>query len=142
MITSSLAVKATTALVSANNLWFGLSNSPAQDSGVFEGGSTNWSIESFLANLRNTLDRWFGLIVLILGIIMLFVGIYQIARGLMGKGNGQTNWLLTMLLVLVGGLFSVAGGWNLYKKAASGAYGSFEDMGKEEGSINHVNPNQ
>lgn len=60
---------------------------------------------------------------------MLIAAVWQIAKGLMDQGRGQTNWFMVVLLFLVGGAF-MYGGFNFAENMASGGKKTIEDLGK------------
>ena len=74
------------------------------------GGSA--SIGTFLGKFQETLANYGGIATSIIGIAMVIVAIYQIAKGLMSGGKGQTNWVMTIALLLIGGALALMGGWN------------------------------
>lgn len=69
------------------------------------------SIGQFLASFQATLARYGSIAVSIIGVAMVVVAIYQIAKGLMSGGKGQTNWVMTIALLLIGGALALTSGW-------------------------------
>ena len=62
-------------------------------------------IASQLGNTAASLATWGNWIILILGIAMIIVGVYQLAKALISHGKGQPpNWFIIIGLLLVGGL--------------------------------------
>lgn len=62
-------------------------------------------IRDILQSLANSLGTWGNIIVLILGIAMIIVGVYQLAKALISHGKGQPpNWFVIIGLLLIGGL--------------------------------------
>lgn len=62
-------------------------------------------IKDILQNFANSLGTWGNIIVLILGIAMVIVGVYQLAKALISHGKGQPpNWFVIIGLLLIGGL--------------------------------------
>lgn len=63
------------------------------------------NIGTILQNLSHNMASWGNIIVLILGIAMLIVGVYQLAKALISHGKGQPpNWFVIIGLLLIGGL--------------------------------------
>lgn len=96
-----------------------------------------WTIDNFLNNLSTRLSDWGKLIVVVLGIAMLIVGIFNIAKGMMGGGRGQVNWVLNIALIVVGGALAFSGGWDLLTNISKGTGKSLNDLGT---SSNPGNP--
>lgn len=76
-----------------------------------------------LSNLMKGLITWLqemgGYVIVIAGIILIVVGVVQIVKGLAGGGKGgQTNWVLSIAAVIVGGALAF-GGWTLVSRIAS-----------------------
>lgn len=88
----------------------------------------DWDLTSFLTNSTNQLQTWGGLVISLIGVIMIIAGVYQLAKGLMSQGRGQTNWAVVVLLIIVGGAF-IAGGWKLVSDIASGGEKTIRDLG-------------
>ena len=64
-----------------------------------------WDLGSFLENATSTLQGWGGSLIILIGVIMVIASVYQIAKGLIQGGRGQTNWAIAILLLLIGGAF-------------------------------------
>lgn len=91
--------------------------------------AANWSLNSFLSNLQQSLASWGTMLVMIIGTVMVIAAAYHIAKGLMSQGKGQTNWAMTFLLLLVGGAFMVSGGWTLLNTMSSGFQDTINTLG-------------
>jgi hypothetical protein len=80
-----------------------------------ENDSGNQTISGFLEALGNQIQHWGARIVFVLGGVMMIAGIWFVAKGLMSQGRGQTNWALTIALIVLGGalMASSGGGWNI-----------------------------
>ena len=94
------------------------------------GGGGNWTIGNFLGALKDTAAHYVKLIILVIGVVMVGVGIYQIAKNLISGGKGQTNWVTTFLLIIIGGTFMVTSGWDFVKNFASGSGSTLSNMGQ------------
>lgn len=100
------------------------------------GGNANWSITAFLENLSDQLVEWGGLVMLLLGVVMVIVAVYQIATGLMSHGKKQTNWFVAGGLLLLGGALVAGGGagtWTWVTDIAAGGKNTIDDLGAQGG---------
>ena len=88
-----------------------------------------WDVGSFLQNLGNVLKTWGSYIVTIIGVIMVIAAAYQIAKGLISHGKTQTNWAVTILLLIIGGALMSIGGWDLLVNVAQGGKTTIENIG-------------
>lgn len=89
----------------------------------------SWDLGSFLKNATETLKTWGGYFIILIGVIMLIVGVYQLASGLWSHGKKQTNWFIVVCLFIIGGAFMV-GGFSFVSKIASGGQKTIEDLGE------------
>ena len=89
----------------------------------------DWSISNFLNKLNSNLNSWGQVIVAIIG-VMVIVGVFLIAKGLMSQGRGQVNWFLAITLLLLGGCLAFASGWNWLKDVGTGAKNTLDDLGQ------------
>ena len=64
-----------------------------------------FSFTQFFDNIRESASKIGGAFVMALGIIMIIVAGWQIAKGLIGHGKTQTNWFIVIALMIVGGIF-------------------------------------
>lgn len=94
-----------------------------------DGSASGWDIGTLLGNATSTIRGWGGLFVTLLGVIMIIVAAYQIGKGFITHGKAQTNWVIAILCLVVGGAF-LAGGWNLISGIAKGGSKTIEDLGK------------
>lgn len=61
-------------------------------------------IGNILTSLRNGIGGWGGIIVGIMGAVALIVAVYKLVTGLISQGQKPTNWLVVILLALVGAI--------------------------------------
>lgn len=66
-------------------------------------------IDNMIKAFNNNLWNWINTIAIIAGLIMMLAGIIKIAKGLMSHGQGQVNWVINILLLVVGGLMTFGG---------------------------------
>lgn len=93
-------------------------------------GGNNWSIGGFLKALQGSITVYVKWIILIIGLVMVGFGIYQIAKNLISGGKGQTNWVTTFLLLIVGGTLMLGSGWGVIKNISKGSSHTLDEMGK------------
>lgn len=93
----------------------------------FMSGSS-FSVGNFLNGLNNSLFNWGKVIVVIIGVVMVIVGVFNIAKGLMSGGRAQTNWVLNLVLFFVGGAIAFGGGWGLVQDVSAGGSDTIYEM--------------
>ncbi len=98
------------------------------------GKESSWSITGFLTNLNSSLFKWGQILVVIIGIVMVIVGVFNIAKGLMSGGRAQTNWVINLLLFFLGGALAFTGGWSLVQDIAHGGYSTLQELGDGGGA--------
>lgn len=93
--------------------------------------ASKWDLGNFLQNATDTIKTWGGYVVILIGVVMIIVSVYQIAKGLIGHGKqGQpTNWFIVIGLLVVGGALSI-GGFTWVSNIAQGGQKTIEDLGK------------
>lgn len=87
-----------------------------------------WDLGTALENAVTTLQKWGKWIVILIGVVMILIGAYQIAKGFISHGKQQTNWVVAILLLIVGGAFMV-GGFTWLAGIAQGGKKTIEDLG-------------
>lgn len=65
----------------------------------------DWRINNVLEKLRTNLIYWGAGIMMIVGVVMIIFGIFKIAQGMISHGKTQVNWVVNILLIVVGALF-------------------------------------
>ena len=106
---------------------------------LMDGEEGGWHISKFFENSQSTVKSVGGMFIILLGIVMIVVAGYNIGKALIMHGKTQTNWFITILLLLVGGAFAV-GGYDLLAGIAQGMGSDVKDMGEEGGGINFIIP--
>ena len=89
-----------------------------------------WNIIKFLQTVKNTIGDAAMWIVAIIGAIMFIVGIWLIAKGLMSQGRGQTNWVLAIVLLVLGALLGFGAGFGLLTDFANNTADVVNDLGQ------------
>jgi hypothetical protein len=90
-----------------------------------------WDLNSFLNNFGKAAQDWGKYIVFAIGTFMVIAAAFFIGKGLMSQGRGQTNWALTILLLIIGGALMAGsyGGWNTLVDIAEGSKKTIDDLG-------------
>lgn len=89
---------------------------------------TGWDFGSFMLNAISRIQTWGGYVIILIGIIMILVSVYQFATGFISHGKKQTNWGVAIALLILGGAFA-AGGWTFVASVAGGGKKTIEDLG-------------
>lgn len=69
----------------------------------------DWNIVNVIDNTGDLLRIIGGALMVVIGIAMIIVGIFKIAQGMISHGKTQVNWVINILLILVGALFCAGG---------------------------------
>ena len=88
-----------------------------------------FSINNFLNNLKASLGTWGSVIVVIIGLVMVIVAVFNIAKGLMSGGRGQVNWVMNIALFFIGGALAFGGGWALLQNVSGAGSATIMDLG-------------
>lgn len=102
-----------------------------------------FDITAFGTNLYKMLREWGNILVIIIGVVMMIVAVWQIAKGLIQHGKAQVSWAVAIALLIIGGALasfgatSLAdpdnGAWGWIEKIASGGRTTIEDLGQPAG---------
>ena len=111
-----------------NSLLAGLTAFIDVISNFMSGSGSSFSVGNFLNGLNNSLFNWGKVIVVIIGVVMVIVGVFNIAKGLMSGGRAQTNWVLNLVLFFVGGAIAFGGGWGLVQNVSAGGSDTIYEM--------------
>lgn len=87
-----------------------------------------WTFSQFLNSLNGSINNWASVGVAVLGAVVLFVGIFQVAKGLMGGGHGQTNWPVAIGAIVIGGIMMFTG-WTTFQTIGNGIGTEVNGMG-------------
>ena len=95
----------------------------------------DWSLNSFLQNFGDAAQVWGKYIVFAIGTFMVIAAAFFIGKGLTSQGRGQTNWALTILLLIIGGALMATGGggWKLLQNIANGSLTTINQLGNGSG---------
>lgn len=92
----------------------------------------NFDIGSFIDALTSSGKSIFSGVVILIGLLMVFVGIWQIAKGFLSAGKGQTNWLMAIGCLIIGGLLAFSG-YETIVNMAAGASQTITNLGEPSG---------
>ena len=97
---------------------------------MLEGATgSNWSIGNFIASLQGSMVNYVKIIVTIIGVVMVGFGTYQIAKNLISHGKGQTNWVVTFALIVIGGTLMLTSGFGVLQSFGRAGKTSIENLG-------------
>lgn len=85
------------------------------------------SIGKFIQSMGTNIGSWVKMIVMIIGVVMVGAGIYQVAKNLISHGKGQTNWIVTIALIILGAILMLAGGWDFIKNFSKAGRQTLDD---------------
>lgn len=88
------------------------------------------SIGKFIHSMGTNIGSWVKMIVMIIGVIMVGAGIYQVAKNLISHGKGQTNWIVTIALIVLGAILMLSGGWGFIKDFSTAGRKTLDDAAK------------
>ncbi len=91
--------------------------------------STGWDMNVFLVNLKSQAASWGKVIIAIIGIVMVIVGVFQVAKGLILGSKTQTNWVTAIFLLLFGGALAFTGGWAMLEEFSHAGVQTFNELG-------------
>ncbi len=80
-----------------------------------------FDIGTFFSNLTAKAQTWGGYFLMFLGVLLIIVGGFQIAKGFMSHGRGQVNWLMAIGTIMVGGFLAAKGFTGLNTLSGIGA---------------------
>ena len=90
------------------------------------------NIGTWLENASQSLSTWGQYGIMFIGVILIIVAAAKIAMGFISHGKGQTNWLICIGMLLVGGFF-VGSGYTGMKKLADVGAATIGEMGNGTG---------
>ena len=101
-----------------------------------------FDITTFGQNLYKMLREWGNILIIIIGVVMMIVAIWQIAKGLIQHGKAQVSWAVAIALLIIGGALASfgAGGaiegtaaWDWVEGIAEGGKNTIDALGTEGG---------
>ena len=69
-----------------------------------------------------------AVVIMLIGIVMVGFGVYQIAKNLISHGKAQTNWFVTFALIVVGGILMLSGGFSTLKSFTNSTTNTFNNL--------------
>lgn len=91
----------------------------------------DWDIGSFLQNAKDRLVEWGGYLIALIGVVLIIVAIYQIAKKFIAPNSAPGGWAAPIIMLLIGGAL-FAGGWTLVSNIAKGGKKTIEDLGQKK----------
>lgn len=93
---------------------------------LYAAGTTR--IGGFLQALTRSVSTYVRIIIMLIGIVMVGFGVFQIAKNLISHGKAQTNWFVTFALITVGGVLMLSGGFGTLKSFTNATTNTFNDL--------------
>lgn len=93
-----------------------------------------FDITKFGANLYKMLREWGNTLIVIIGVVMMIVAVWQIAKGLIQHGKSNTNWAVAIALLIIGGALASfgatgTGAWEWLERIAAGGKNTINELG-------------
>lgn len=88
-----------------------------------------FDITKFGTNLYKKLREWGNILVIVIGVVMMIVAVWQIAKGLIQHGKAQVSWAVAIALFIIGGALASFGATSL-ADPDGGAWGWLENIAK------------
>lgn len=97
-----------------------------------------WSIDNFLNSTLTTIQKWGGILLVILGAIMIIWSGVQIAKNYLSHGKTQANWGMIIVMLIIGGAMFAGGiasasGLGILGTVSSGSVETIEQLGGSAG---------
>ncbi len=90
----------------------------------------DWSLGGLIGAIQSTILNYGKIIIMIVGLVMLIVGIYQVGKNLITHGKGQTNWIVTGALIVIGGALMLTTSWDMVLNVAKGGNTTIGNLGQ------------
>ena len=71
-----------------------------------------FDIGCFFQTLGDKSKEWARWFIVFLGVVLIVWGIVNIVKAFISQGRGQTNWLMTIAMILVGGFLCAIQGFD------------------------------
>jgi hypothetical protein len=88
----------------------------------------DWSLDQLLSGAYNKMLNWVGYIILIIGVILLGIAIFQLLKKFGSGGQGGMSWVLIIIMACVGGAL-MGGGIKFVYDLTKGAQSTITNMG-------------
>ena len=90
---------------------------------------SGFSFSGFFNNARLSLQTIGQAFIMLLGLVMIVVAGWQIAKGLISPQKAQTNWFMVIALLIVGGIFVATTGLNFLQSVGENAGQAIQGLG-------------
>lgn len=88
----------------------------------------SWDLTSFLSNATDAIKNWGNYLIIGMGVALIIWGAVKLAIGLMSHGKQPVNWVVIILMFIIGGALAF-GGYALMSTIASGGKTTIEELG-------------
>ena len=88
----------------------------------------DFTIDGFLNNLASQGALWVSAIVTLVGLVMMGFGIFKVGKGFVSD-RAQTNWVMAIGAIVLGGALAAGGGFGLLQTMSSGVLNEVNQMG-------------
>lgn len=95
-----------------------------------EGDEGTSGLGQFFGALTKSVQSYVRIIIMLIGIVMVGFGVYQIAKNLISHGKTQTNWFVTIALIVFGGIFMLSGGFAVLRSFTDSTKETVENLSK------------
>lgn len=85
-------------------------------------------IGAFLKALTQSVGTYVRIIIMLIGVVMVGFGIFQVAKNLVSHGKAQTNWFVTFALITVGGVLMLSGGFSTLRTFTNSTQATFNNL--------------
>lgn len=89
----------------------------------------SWDIGNFLQNSKSTLITWGDYLMMLIGVILVIVAVYQLAKKFIAPQSAPGGWVMPIVMLIIGGALLV-GGWALISDISSGGEQTIRDLGE------------
>lgn len=95
-------------------------------------------LAKFFGAITESVQGYVRIIIMLIGIVMVGFGVYQIAKNLISHGKAQTNWFVTIALIVLGGIFMLSSGFSVLRSFTDSTKNTVEDL--SEGKADKSTP--
>lgn len=88
----------------------------------------DWSLDQLLSGAYSKMLNWVGYVILIIGIILLGIAVFQLLKKFGSGGQGGMSWVVIIIMACVGGAL-MGGGIKFVYDLTKGAQSTITNMG-------------
>lgn len=108
----------------------------ASGAGGAGGDSGSKGLSQFFGALTESVQGYVRIIIMLIGIVMVGFGVYQIAKNLISHGKAQTNWFVTIALIVFGGIFMLSSGFSVLRSFTDATKSTVSDLSQGTADTN------